>query len=53
MVCDCSTDNNNVLLLSFGVTESMQDFLTNFQLWEVEIESVEAYFHFGLYQRAM
>ena len=53
MVCDCSTDNNNVLLLSFGVTKSMQDFFINFQLWEVEIEGVEAYFHFGLYQRAM
>ena len=38
MICDCSNKQNKILLLSFGVTESMQDFLLNSQLDRINFD---------------
>jgi len=52
MICDCSDDSSNILLLSFGLTKSMEDFLLSYQFFDSGIKGVEGSFHTGLYQRA-
>ncbi len=51
IICDCSNEQNKKLILSFGVTESMQDFLLNGQL-DGNIEGCDGKFHAGIYRRA-
>ena len=45
MICDCSYQNRKRLIISFGLNQSMEDFLIHF-------ETVEGYYHLGLYERA-
>ena len=45
MICDCSYQNRKRLIISFGLNQSMEDFLIHF-------ETVEGYYHRGLYERA-
>ena len=49
MICECS-EEENVLVLSFGVTESMQDFLVNCHF--IGFKGIEGSCHAGLYHRA-
>jgi DNA-directed RNA polymerase subunit L len=52
MICDCSDDSSKILLLSFGLTKSMEDFLLSYQFCDSGIKGVEDSFHTGLYLRA-
>lgn len=52
MICDCSDDRSKTLLLSFGLTKSMEDFLLSYQFCDSGIKGVQGSFHTGLYQRA-